>query len=463
MAARHRQWVTVTTHLALDASGDLGHRAGSPAYLRIVVALFAAGVATFALLYAPQAVLPQLATALHVSAAASTLAVSLTTVGLGLALLVAGPVSDVVGRTRLVHLSLGGAALVSLASAVAPSWGTILVLRALLGVTLAGLPAVATAYLREELHPSTQARAAGLYIGGTALGGMTGRLLTAQVADAAGWRWGLAATGLLACGCAVVVRLLLPPSRRFEPARSGLRPAVRMTLRALSDPGLLALYAIAGCSMGAMVAVFNTVGFRLAAPPFGLGVGAAGLVFLVYPLGSLSSVAAGRLADSLGRHAVPPVAALVAVLGVVTTLATSLPLLVLGLALLVVGFFAAHGVASGWVPVRAHRVGVSAGQAASLYLFTYYAGSSVFGSLAGHAWAVSGWPGVVTLASSLLVVTAGIALLLRRRSSQSGGDPQPSAGPSGDAPDPVVPARCRQGHPRHPAVGGHRCPPRLVR
>ena len=65
------------------------------------------------------------------------------------------------------------------------------------GRRLAGLPAAATAYLREELHPDTYARAAGLYIGGTALGGMAGRLLTGAVAGAAGWRWALAAVALL--------------------------------------------------------------------------------------------------------------------------------------------------------------------------------------------------------------------------------------------------------------------------
>ncbi len=91
------------------------------------------------------------------------------------------------------------------------------------------------------------------------------------------------------------------------------------------------------------------------------------------------------------------------------TLVSSLPVIVVGLALLVVGFFAVHGVASGWVPVRAHEVGVSSGQAASLYLFTYYAGSSVFGSLAGHAWTAYGWTGVVVLAAGLLAVTAALS------------------------------------------------------
>ncbi len=393
---------------------DDGHLPGTAAYRRIVGALFAAGVATFALLYSTQAILPELADRFGVSSAGSTLTVSLTTLGLGLALLVAGPASDMAGRTAFIHLSLAASAVVAAACALAPTWSTLLALRLLAGVALAGLPAVATAYLREELHPSSHARAAGLYIGGTALGGMTGRLLTGAVAEAAGWRWALASTALLCLACTIIVRLLLPPSRRFTPAPAGVHTLLVMSRRALGDRGLLALYAIGGCSVGALVAVFNTLGFRLSGAPFHLGLGAASLVFLVYPLGTVSAVAFGRLADRLGRRAVLPVGCLLAGAGALLTLAPSLPVLVLGLSLLTAGFFAIHGVASGWVPARAHAGGVTTGQAAALYLFAFYLGSSVFGSVAGAAWTGAGWPGVVVLAVVLIGTTAGLAQLLRR-------------------------------------------------
>src|SRR3954469_16890743 len=394
-----------------------GYRVGEPGYRRITVALFAAGVATFALLYSTQALLPDLARAFGISAAQSTLSLSVTTVGLGVALLVAGPLSEVLGRTRLIHLSLGVSAVVALGCAVAPGWHVLLGLRLVQGITLAGLPAVATAYLREELHPDTHARAAGLYIGGTALGGMTGRLVAGGVADVLGWRWALAAIAVVGLACAVVVRLLLPASRNFRaaPARADL--LVEMTKRALSDRGLLALYAIGACSMGAFVAVYNAMGFRLTSAPFSLGLGAAGLVFLVYPLGTVSSTVAGRLADRYSRRAVVPIGCLVTVAGVLLTLPDSLPVVVLGLAIMTAGFFAVHGVASGWVPTRAHAGGVASGQAASLYLLAYYLGSSIFGSLAGHAWALDAWPAVTVLALALVAVSGLCAAWLRHTPS----------------------------------------------
>jgi YNFM family putative membrane transporter len=394
-----------------------GYRIGEAGYRRITAALFAAGVATFALIYSTQALLPEFPRAFSVSAAQSTLSVSLTTIGLGVALLVAGPVSEVVGRTRLIHLSLAASAVVAVACAVAPTWEVLLGLRLLQGVTLAGLPAVATAYLREELHPGTHARAAGVYIGGTAIGGMTGRLVTGPVAEVAGWRWALAAIAVVGLGCVVVVRLLLPASRHFVAVPASVGRLAAMTRRALRDPALLALYATGACSVGAFVAVFNALGFRLTSAPFDLGLGTAGLVFLVYPIGTLGSMVAGRLADRFSRRGVVPVGCLVFLAGVLLTLPASLPLVVLGLAVMTAGFFAVHGVASGWVATRAHAGGVAAGQAASLYLFAYYLGSSVFGSLTGRAWTLGAWPAVVLLASALVVVTGGFALWLRHTPS----------------------------------------------
>jgi YNFM family putative membrane transporter len=392
---------------------EQGYLPGSPGYHRVVIALFAAGLATFELLYSTQAILPELATRFDVSSTETTLTLSLATLSLGVALLVVGPLSDVIGRTRLIHLSMLLSAICAVGCALAPTWTALLVLRCLMGVALAGLPAVATAYLREELHSSTQARAAGLYIGGTALGGMAGRLVTGYAAEFAGWRWSLAAAALLALACALVVRRMLPDSRHFSPAPTGVRTMLAMARRAVADRTLVGLYVIGGCSVGALVAMLNVVSFRLEAPPFGLGLGAASLVFLVYPLGTVSAATFGRLADRIGRRAVLPIGAVVAVAGAVLTLSSSLPVLVAGLSLLVVGFFAVHGVASGWVPARAHAGGVSAGQAASLYTFTYYLGSSVFGSLGANAWSAAGWPGVVALTVTLLAITGALALRLR--------------------------------------------------
>ena len=97
-----------------------------------------------------------------------------------------------------------------------------------------------------------------------------------------------------------------------------------MARRAVSDPALVGLYVIGGCAFGAMVAMLNVITFRLEGPPFGLGLGAASLVFLVYPLGAASAAGFGRMADRFGRRAVLPIGAAVAMCGALLTLSPSL-------------------------------------------------------------------------------------------------------------------------------------------
>ncbi|MDO5498053.1 MAG: MFS transporter [Propionibacteriaceae bacterium] len=380
----------------------------------MTLCLFLAGLATFALLYVPQPLLPELVAQFQVTATSATLAVSLGTLGLGVALLLAGPSTELWGRTPLMLISLFASSAVGIACALAPTWEILLGLRLLQGFTLAGLPAVATAYLREEVHASASSRATGLYIGGTAIGGMSGRLIVGAVTDLLGWRLATATIGLVGLACAVVVLIFLPRSRNFRPLLA--RPSVILKLfaRAVSDPALLALYGISGTLMGGFVAVYNAMGFRLAEPPYALPLSLASLVFASYAIGSFSSSYAGRLADRHGHRSVVPWAVVMCLAGLTIMMARPLPVLILGMVVMTAGFFAAHGVASGWVAARSAARGGGAGQAASLYLFAYYLGSSIFGGLVGGAWDRFHWTGVTALVAALWLVALGLALLLRR-------------------------------------------------
>ena len=400
-----------------DVPPGEGHRAGESGLRRASLAIFLAGIAVFAMLYVPQVLLPELARAFGISSAQSTLAVSVSTASLAVGLLVLGPISDRRGRTAILHGSLAAAAGLGVLVAVAPTWSVLLGLRGVQGLALAGLPAVAAAYLREELHGSVSTRAIGVFVSGNAIGGLTGRLLGGLLADLGGWRAATGGIALLGVGCAVAVRVLLPPSRRFLPMPRQGR-LLRQLSAAVTDPVLLGLYGCAALLMGAFVAVYNAATFRLESPPYGLAPGLVGLVFLAYLLGSVSSVVGGELAGRFGRRLLVPVSIAVMVGGVALTLARPLPLFVAGLCVLTGGFFAAHGVASAWVAVRAGRRGRAVGQAASLYSFWYYVGSSVGGTLAGRAWDEGGWPAVVLLASGLSVVALVVALVLGRSRSR---------------------------------------------
>jgi len=386
------------------------HRRGEPGFRRASVAMFAAGVATFALLYAPQPLLPLFSRDMHVSPAASSLTLAVATGALALALLPAGWLSDAWGRTRVMRLSLAASSALGLLAAAAPGFGALLAIRGLQGVALAGVPAVGMAYLTEEIHPLSLGSSIGLLIGGNALGGMAGRLIGGTLAEAAGWRAALLAVALLSAACTLIFVRLAPQARRHQPRRFAARPALHALATLLRDRGQLRLDALAALLMGTFVAVYNGIGFRLAAPPYGLGETAIAAIFLIYPIGSLASAIAGRLADTFGRRRVLPAGVAIALLGVAVTAARPLPLVIAGVALLTVGFFAAHSVASSWVGRRAPALPA---QASALYLLAYYAGSSLAGPLGGAAWSAGRWSDVIALAAALLLAALLVSLRLR--------------------------------------------------
>jgi YNFM family putative membrane transporter len=97
-------------------------------------------------------------------------------------------------------------------------------------------------------------------------------------------------------------------------------------------------------------------------------------------------------------------------LGTLLTRADSVPVIVIGIAILTVGFFGSHSVASASVSARAQT---GKAQASSLYLFAYYAGSCVVGSLGGVFWNLGGWTGMTWMTGSLLLVAILVSFWLR--------------------------------------------------
>lgn len=378
---------------------------GTPAFRRTNLAVFAAGFATFALLYCVQPLLPEFSREFGVGAAGSSLALSLTTVTLAVSMLVVGSVSEALGRKPVMVASLFAAALLTTAAALVPSWHGFLLLRAIEGIAFAGLPAIAMAYLSEEMGRGSIGLAMGLYIGGTGLGGMAGRLLTAALTDLVSWRFAIGAVGVLGVVAAVIFWRSLPASVHFHP-----RPLVARTLASsfvghLRDPGLLALFGEGFLVMGSFVTIYNYIGYRLLAPPYSLSQTGVGTIFTVYLVGIGSSAWLGDLGGRIGRGRLLWATIAIMLAGVAATFMTPLATIVAGIALLTFGFFAAHSIVSSWVGLRAHR---ARAQASSLYLFFYYTGSAVAGSVGGFFWSAYRWPGVAGFVSLLL----GLALLL---------------------------------------------------
>ncbi|MFE7313900.1 MFS transporter [Streptomyces sp. NPDC057555] len=387
-------------------------RPGGPGYRRMSFALFAAGVATFALLYSTQALLPAISADLDVPPDQASWTVSAATFGLALGVIPLSALSERFGRRTLMTASLTVAAVLALLVPFAPSLGTLIALRAVQGVALAGLPASAMAFLAEEVRARALVAAIGLFVAGNSIGGMSGRIVTGWVAQAWGWRVALGAVGVLAVVCAVAFRLLVPRARHFVARSVGPRTLARTLAGHLADPLLRRLYAIGALFMTVFGAVYTVIGYRLVAEPFHLPQGIVGSIFVIYLVGTVSSAAAGKLVGRVGRRGALYLAVGTTTAGLLLTLIASVGAVLAGLVLITAGFFAGHAVASSSVSRTATT---ARAQASALYQCAYYIGSSLGGALGAAAFHAAGWSGTVLLGLAAMVAAAGITLYATRQ------------------------------------------------
>ncbi|WP_444984812.1 MFS transporter [Halomonas mongoliensis] len=382
------------------------------AWWRATLALCLGSFLVFINLYAPQPLLPELRQLYGISTLAVGLVMSVATLSLAASLLVFGPLSDAIGRGGIMRLTLLGAGGLSLALALAPNFETLLVLRALQGFVLGGLPAVAIAWMGDEFEPRGMLSAVGLYIGANSLGGISGRLVGGWVGELAGSSASFLAVGGITLAGVALFWKLLPPARGFSARPFELRGALADLAGHLRNPLLLAAYLLGGINFLIFINQYSYLTFRLAEAPFGLGPSVLGMIFLTYLGGTLGSSLSGRLSGHLSPPACMVLGILILMGGTLITLAGSLALIVLGLTINAFGFFLAHAMASSWVGRHAER---ARGSASALYLVFYYSGASLGTFWLEPFWQAGAWFGVALGSWLLLGVTLGIALWLWRR------------------------------------------------
>ena len=391
-------------------------RIGTERYRKANLALFCAGFVTFVTLYDIQPLLPLFSKEFGISPAAGSLPLSISTVTLAVAMLLAGTLSESIGRKPLISAALFLTSILAIMTAFTSTFPSLLAIRFAQGAVLAGVPSVAMAYLGDEMDSAAISSAVGLYISGNAVGGMCGRLLAAIMSDYIPWRSAVATIGGLSLIISIIFVFLLPDSANFQ--KKPFRGAYLATslIHHLKDPGMLLLFSIAFLAMGGFISLYNYITFRLLAIPYNLSQSTISLIFMVYFFGSLSSSMMGKLLQRFGRRFMIRLSIAIMLLGIVLTLANGLPWIVSGVALFTCGFFGIHTIASGWVGRRAVT---AKAQASSLYLFFYYLGSSISGTVGGLFWLNFGWQGITALISSLLLLAFIAAEILSAMESRS--------------------------------------------
>ncbi|EJI85716.1 major facilitator transporter [Alishewanella aestuarii B11] len=395
----------------------------SAAFYRSALALCVAAAAVFANLHLMQPLLPELSRQFQLSALTVSWVYTIGTLCLGLSLLVYAALSDAWGRKKLLLITLIGMTLSTLILSQVSSFQALLFWRAVQGLFLGGLPAIAIAWMGEEYSKPALVSAVGLYISANSLGGISGRLLSGAMADLGHWQWvfyPMTLLGLLSCW---LVWRYLPASLQFQRQPFRLKQALSDNLFHLRQPLLLLVYLIGGLNFLVFLNQYTYIAFVLAAAPFSLGSSLIGLLFVTYLTGTVGSALSAKIAARLSAPGAMAAGILIMMLGSVITLGQSLVLIGAGFFISAFGFFLCHSLASSWVSQHALRAKASA---SALYLVFYYLGASTGTLYLQPFWQAGQWLGVVIGSVLMYGLTLLLCLLLWRLKRQPSATAMPA-------------------------------------
>lgn len=378
---------------------------GSRRFRYIKLCIFFSGLSVFAQLYLFQPILPMAAEHFKVSAGDTSLLVSSSTIGMALGLLFFAFKADSYSRKGLMVFSLISSALLTLISTWIPSLSLLIVIGMLKGFVVSGVSAVALAYLTEEVSTLAIPMAISMYLSGNTIGGMSGRILATLIAGELGWRNAILIIGIESLILGIIFWKLFPESRFFNPQKTDYHLKVKQMKFFLTSPYMLRLYFIAALLMGVFVSVYNYLSFRLEGKPFFLNHFIIAFIFLMYIFGVFGTMIVGRLSKRFLMNTILKASILSMLLGALLLLSENIYILIFGLGLFTLSFFAAHTMASQMAALYARR---GKSSATSIYWLFYYFGSSILGSGTGYLLHAYFWNVFI----AFLMIAVIIALLL---------------------------------------------------
>lgn len=357
------------------------------------------GLSVFAQLYLFQPMLSELQASFGVSLATGSLAVSASTIGMATGLFLFAFKADTFKRERLMSLSLILSALLTITSAFMSHFVLLLLLNFLKGIALSGVSAVALAYLSDEIEPGKIGLAISLYLSGNTIGGMTGRVAGSLLAGWGGWQQAVWVIGITSLLLGFLFYWKIPASSQVSQNSISIKEKLQQMRDLLSKRLFIGMYLIAALAMGVFVSVYNYISIQLESPRYGLPHQMIAMIFVMYLTGVAGSIIVGKLSDKYRPERLLRYSLILLGAGLSMLLIPRLWALIAGLGVLTFAFFSTHTIASRIVSVNASR---SKSSATSIYWLSYYAGSSIIGSLTGIILTRFGWD---TFVEILLMLT----------------------------------------------------------
>jgi len=374
------------------------------------------GFFAFLNVYSIQAVLPMVMADFHASALQAGMTVGATVLGVGLVSPIMGMLSDALGRRGILCLSMFAMTVPTALIPIAHSLDTLIALRFLQGLAVPGIVVVLIAYIAEEFRDGGGvARMTATYVGGTVMGGFSGRFITGHLGDLLGWRGAFVTLAIMNFLGAMLVLWLLPPSRHFVPNRN-VRAALATLWRHLHHKRLMASCAVGFCVLFSLVGTFTYVNLHLAASPFNLSTAGLANVFAVYLVGALVTPLAGRHIDRLGYMRSLLWGLAISATGLLLTLVSVLPMVVIGLTVCSCGVFLCQ---SATISAISKNVSEGRSLATGLYYMSYYAGGAAGSWGAGMAYERWAWPGSVLTIALVQVLAAVMVITVWRQKQPS--------------------------------------------
>lgn len=390
-------------------------KSGSSRFWRANIALLIGSFMIFANVYVTQPLLPMIAKHFAISALEANASFTITTFVLGLSLLIFGPLSDALGRKWLIIVTMLGSIITTLALAFASDYQELLLLRGLQGFFLAGLPAIAVAYLADEFQADALIIAVGLYIAGNSLGGISGRLLGGFLGEWQGLSETFLIMGFISLICLIGFIYLLPNSQHFEAKPLKMKTIMTNFRHHLANKNLVKAYFIGGLSFFIFINQYSYITFVLEAAPYSLSTKLIGLLFLTYLAGTFASSFSGKLAQKYSQPSCMMIGTGLLILGSIITLEKGVFSIIFGLSINSFGFFLTHSTSSAWVSKQASFSKINANASASaLYLTFYYLGASLGSFYLDPFWQAYHWSGVIFASLLIFMIIFYLAFSLSK-------------------------------------------------
>ena len=379
-------------------------------YKKALFGVFLGGIIAFSTEYSLQPILSLLSQTFNLSPAATSWAISIAILSMAFTMPMLANKSHLLPRKKVMSVSLILACLLTGAVGLCEDFRLLLFVRMVQGCLLATIPILTIAYINEEVPIEHVGVGVGIYISGTTIGGLLGRVAVSALTDYLTWRPAVIVIGVISAVLSLLFMYYLPAPRHDPKANKAMGGFFIRAKAFFGGPNsLVPVFLIACCCMGSFVSIFNYLPYVLVKPPYSLSQTIIGSLFLTYLFGTVNSTVMGRMADRHGATRIIMLNTAIMLCGLVLTLLPSLAGKFIALALICTGQFGTHSSACS---ILGKLVPNDSALASSIYMFSYYVGASLVGSGSGLCFQAFGWFGVVALACGLVAFSLLLAIKL---------------------------------------------------